>query len=140
MQASCSWLDEVSRNRQLAEAESELLALTMRRLEVKHAFYQWTRAEDDAIRRLMARRYARKTKTKPSQSSREIRELADTLGRSYRAVHRRMERLRKRLIHRKPAHPQLSQSLNGHGSLDSGDGQQSDPYKTLPSAEAEGRP
>ena len=90
----CDLLERLCRSRPLTDDESVLLAKTMLRLGTKQ-MRRWTRNEDKAVRRLMARRLERGP-VQPFVRNDEVRVLAQRLGRSYMAVHRRMERLRQR--------------------------------------------
>lgn len=135
-------LDEISRGRALGTAESELMEQTMHRLSTKRDYWQWTVEEDLAVRALILRRRKRKRRTKPFQANAEVVALADSLGRSYWSVQRRLERLSaRRRRRRKLPPPQMFKRANGHAALESGDGQQNLSYKTCASAaEEEGRP
>lgn len=88
-------LEKLARERDLDPDESALMERTVRRLTPKREVWRWSEKEDRLLL-AMIRRRARMGRPKPFQRNDEIRNLADQLGRSYFAVHRRMERLRKR--------------------------------------------
>lgn len=88
-------LEKLGKVRDLDETESSLMERTVRRLTPKREVWRWSEKEDRLLLALIRRR-ARKGRPKPFQRNDEIRNLADELGRSYFAVHRRIERLRKR--------------------------------------------
>jgi len=91
----CDLLERLCRVRPLDDEETALLAKTVLRLGIRQGHWRWTRNEDKAVQRLIARRMI----SGPSQPfiyNDEVRLLAARLGRSYMAVHRRMERLRRR--------------------------------------------
>lgn len=88
-------LEKLARHRELQPEESSLMERTVRRLTPKREVWRWSEKEDRLLL-AMIRRRARVGRPKPFQRNDEIRNLADQLGRSYFAVHRRMERLRKR--------------------------------------------
>jgi hypothetical protein len=131
-----SALDEISRQRALEPAESELMELAMHRLGTKRDYWQWTEAEDAVLRTLLQRRRRRKLRTKPFQVNAEIAQAAAQLGRSFWSVQRRMERLGKGRVRRKPATSQMFKRANGHAALDSADGHE----KAKPNGGAETLP
>ena len=114
-------LDELSKARALAPAESELMELTMHRLATKRDYWQWTEAEDAAVRALLTRRRARKRKAKPFQVNAEVAALAQSLGRSFWGVQRRLERLNKHRARRKSTPLQMFKRANGHAALECSD-------------------
>lgn len=87
-------LSELQRCRDLQPKESALLERTVRRLTPKREVWRWSEKEDRLLKAFIRRR-ARKGRPKPFQRNDEVRNLADQLGRSYFAVHRRIERIRK---------------------------------------------
>jgi hypothetical protein len=91
----CDLLERLSRLRPLSDDESVMLRKTLCRLGTRQGNWRWTKEEDDAVRVLMRRRM-KYGAPPPYQANDEVRDLAAALGRSYMAVHRRMERLRKR--------------------------------------------
>jgi hypothetical protein len=129
-------LDELSRRRALNPAESELMELTMHRLDTKRDYWQWTPDEDRMVRRLIIRRRQRKHRTKPFQANAEVAVLATQLGRSFWSVQRRLERLNKRRAKRQVPSSQMFKRMNGHAVLDCGDETQ----KTPPNGGAEPHP
>lgn len=88
-------LDKLGRCRPLDDWESDLLLRTSNRLAVKRERWHWTPDDDHAVLVFMVHRQ-RKGLPRPYQRNNEVRRLATRLGRSYMAVHRRMERLRAR--------------------------------------------
>ena len=90
-------LGEIERQRALTNDESVLLERVIRRMDrsrERDRPWSWTPAEDRKIRMFMAKR-ARACLPKPFQRNDEVRNLASEMGRTYWAVLRRIERLRK---------------------------------------------
>lgn len=94
-QTIISLLDKIQRERDLEPEECALLERTVRRLTPRREVWRWTEKEDRLLKTLIRRR-ARNGRPKPFQPNDEVRNLAAELNRSYMAVHRRIERLRKR--------------------------------------------
>lgn len=88
-------LEHICRVRPLTADETELLTRTMQRLGTKQPNWRWSAEEDTIVRQFV---YRRMKSGPPPLFCRndEVRLLAARLGRSYMAVHRRMERIRKR--------------------------------------------
>jgi hypothetical protein len=87
-------LEKISRHRDLDEDESALMERTVRRVTPRRAVWRWTQDEDKLLKAFIRRR-ARVGRPKPFQRNDEVRELAARMNRTYMAVHRRIERLRK---------------------------------------------
>ena len=66
----------------------------MRAQAPKRARWHWTAEEDSKVMALIRKR-AIDGRPAPYERNSEVKRLAKRLGRSYMAVHRRMERLRK---------------------------------------------
>lgn len=94
-QAIINLLEKLQRARPLDEAETLLMERTVRRLTPKREVWRWSAKEDRQLIAFMKRR-ARIGRPKPFQQNDEVRKLAAEMGRTYMAVHRRIERLRKR--------------------------------------------
>lgn len=88
-------LGTIQRHRDLTTDESALLERTVRRITPKREVWRWSDREDRLLLKVIKRR-ASQGRPKPFERNDEIRKLAETLGRTYFAVHRRIERLRKR--------------------------------------------
>lgn len=87
-------LDKLSRFRPLDDEESSLMERSLRQLGPKRGVWRWQPHEDRAIKALMRKR-AKNGGPKPYQPDDDVKILAERLGRTYWAVIRRMERLRK---------------------------------------------
>jgi hypothetical protein len=100
---SVKWRDQViinllgklQRERDLEPDESALLERTVRRMTPRREVWRWSEKEDRLLRALIRRR-ARLGGPKPFQKCDEVRNIAAEFNRSYMAVHRRIERLRKK--------------------------------------------
>lgn len=102
------WRDELiidllwrlGRERPLTIEERTVLAKAEHRQRVrqpsKHEVWRWTAEEDRKLRRLIRKR-ERNGRPKAFQPNDEVRDLAKSMSRTYMAVHRRMERLRKQM-------------------------------------------
>lgn len=90
-------LDRIGRVRELSEEESLLLERTLRRHDRQSGrrTRPWSKREDQKLERLIAKR-ARIGLPKPFTRNDEVRRIAADMGRTYWAVLRRIERLRKR--------------------------------------------
>jgi hypothetical protein len=93
-QAAIDVLGRIASRRPLDSQESAMLARRMRGKVPKRDRWHWTQEEDLAVAELIAKREA-EGRPPPYQPNGDVQRLADRLGRSYWAVHRRMERLRK---------------------------------------------
>jgi hypothetical protein len=89
-------LDKLQRERDLNPDESSLMERTVRRVTPRREIWRWTAKEDLALKAFIKRR-AKNGRPKPFQPNDEVRLLAASMGRTYMAVHRRIERLRKGL-------------------------------------------
>jgi hypothetical protein len=89
-------LGSLQRHRDLDNSETALLERTVRRLTPPRDIWRWSAAEDRKLK-LFIRKRARIGRPKPFQPNDEVRQLAAEMGRTYMAVHRRIERLRKRM-------------------------------------------
>lgn len=89
-------LDKLQRERDLNADESSLMERTVRRVTPRREVWRWTANEDRALKAFIRRR-AKNGRPKPFQPNDEVRLLAASMGRTYMAVHRRIERLRKRM-------------------------------------------
>ena len=87
-------LGKLQRCRDLDEVETALLDRTVRRLTPKREVWRWSEKEDRLLKAFIRKR-ARTGRPKPFQPNDEVRQLAEQLGRTYFATHRRIERLRK---------------------------------------------
>jgi hypothetical protein len=87
-------LGKLQRERDLQPDESALLERTVRRLTPRREVWRWSEKEDRLLKAFIRRR-ARIGRPKPFQPNDEVRLLATSMGRTYMAVHRRIERLRK---------------------------------------------
>jgi hypothetical protein len=87
-------LEKLQRQRDLEECESALMERTVRRLTPPREIWRWSEKEDRTLKAFIKRR-ARLGRPKPFQPNDEVRILAAEMGRTYMAVHRRIERLRK---------------------------------------------
>lgn len=89
-------LGSLQRVRALDQGETALLERTVRRLTPPRDIWKWSAAEDRKLK-MFIRKRARIGRPKPFQPNDEVRQLAAEMGRTYMAVHRRIERLRKRM-------------------------------------------
>jgi hypothetical protein len=89
-------LETLQRERDLRDDESSLMERTVRRLTPRREVWRWSEKEDRELKVFIKRR-ARLGRPKPFQPNDEVRILAAEMGRTYMAVHRRIERLRKRM-------------------------------------------
>jgi hypothetical protein len=89
-------LETIQRYRELNPDESLLQERTVRRLTPRRDIWKWTPAEDRKLKAFIRKR-ARAGRPKPFQPNDEVRALAAEMGRTYMAIHRRIERLRKRM-------------------------------------------
>ena len=112
-------LEKLSRHRALDESECALLDEMLYRSARKNERWWWTKEEDAALARVNSN-WARFGRPPPYQADDTIRLLAVRFGRSYFAVHRRLERLRKS---RGWKRPQMFKRANGNGVLKCADGQ-----------------
>lgn len=86
---------ELRRVRVLDDDEKALFDRALLNLGPKREVWRWSEQEDRQLLNLIRRR-AEIGRPAPFKVNREVIELAESLGRSYFAVHRRIERLRKR--------------------------------------------
>jgi hypothetical protein len=86
----------VSRERVLSADESAHLESAVRRLTSRRDVWRWTAKENQLLKAFIRKR-ARIGRPRPFQPNDEVRRLAQEMGRSYMAVHRQIERLRKRM-------------------------------------------
>jgi hypothetical protein len=112
-------LEKLSRHRALDAAECALLDEMLYRSARKNERWWWTKEEDAALARVNSN-WARFGRPQPYVADDTIRELALRFGRSYFAVHRRLERLRKS---RGWKRPQMFKRANGKAVLESANGQ-----------------
>jgi hypothetical protein len=89
-------LESLQRARDLDESETVLLERTVRRLTPPREIWRWSEKEDRELKAFIRKR-ARIGRPKPFQPNDEVRLLAASMGRTYMATHRRIERLRKRM-------------------------------------------
>lgn len=88
-------LEDIARQRPLSPNEAEEIArLATQMARRKRQLWRWT-AEEDAKLVALIRKRERHGRPKPYTRNGEVARLARQLGRTYMAVHRRMERLRK---------------------------------------------
>jgi len=88
-------IEEARNTRDMTEQERRLLAYAKSRIDRKREVWRWSEWEDRELRLFIAKR--RHTgRPKPFQQDDQVRIIAERLGRSYMAVHRRIERLRKK--------------------------------------------
>jgi hypothetical protein len=95
-QTIISLLESLQRERELREDESSLMERTVRRMTPRREIWRWSEREDRMLKEFIKRR-AKVGRPKPFQPNDEVRLLAAGMGRTYMAVHRRIERLRKRM-------------------------------------------
>lgn len=88
-------LQELRRYRALSPDEKELMQRATAGLGPKHGIWRWSAKEDRQIMAFMRTR-ATTGLPRPYQPDDSVRELAAQLGRTYEAVHKRIQRLRKR--------------------------------------------
>lgn len=91
-------LSELKRVRPLNEEEKDLFDRALRHAGPKRSVWRWSAKEDRMLEKLIAKRSRQRRYVsygKPFQTDTEVLQLAMQLGRTYMAVHRRMERLRK---------------------------------------------
>lgn len=86
----------LSRFRGLESQEVDQVERALRVVARARKGWRWTEREDRLLKAFIRRR-ARNGRPKPFQPNDEVRRLAAELNRSYMAVHRRIERLRKGL-------------------------------------------
>lgn len=89
-------LGRLQRVRALDDIETILLERTVRRLTPPREIWRWSEREDRILKAFIKRR-ARIGRPKPFQPNDEVRQIAASMGRTYMATHRRIERLRKRM-------------------------------------------
>jgi hypothetical protein len=87
-------LDSLQRERDLTPVECVLMESTVRRLTPRREVWRWSAKEDRTLVALIKRR-ATGGRPRPFERNDEVRDLAAQMGRTYFAVHRRIERLRK---------------------------------------------
>ena len=92
--AELARLQRTAKRRPLAAEETETIARLLRTLTPRRLTWFW-RAEEDAKVLALVKRRAAKGRPRPYERNGEVKRLAKRLGRSYMAVHRRMERLRR---------------------------------------------
>jgi hypothetical protein len=83
-------------NRALTEAESIQLERALMRLGPKRDIWRWSAKEDRKLILLIKRR-GYSLRIKPFQRNDEVQRIADDMGRSYLAVHKRIQRLRAKM-------------------------------------------
>lgn len=88
-------LGSLQRHRDLDHGETALLERTVRRLTPPREIWRWSAQEDLKLKAFIKRR-AKTGRPRPFEGDDEVRELAESMGRTYWAVHRRIERLRKK--------------------------------------------
>lgn len=95
-QAIVDLLGELRRIRGLTAEESELHERALAGLGPKRTIWRWTAKEDRKLVLLIKKR-GFSLRVKPFETNREVLEIAESMGRSYEAVHKRIQRLRKRM-------------------------------------------
>jgi hypothetical protein len=83
-------------NRALTEEESVLLERSLRRLAPKRDVWRWS-AKDDRKLILLIRKRGYSLRIKPFERNDEVQRIAQDMGRSYLAVLKRIERLRRKM-------------------------------------------
>lgn len=127
-------LEKLSRHRPLDATEAALMEEMLHRSGInRRERWWWTKEEDAALARLNSK-WARFGRPLPYQQDDSIRQLAEQFGRTYWAVHRRLERLRKA---RGWKRPQMFKRANGNGGLKCANGQGQD---TAADVSGTGRP
>src|SRR4051812_23616300 len=87
-------LEATQASRVLTDEESWLLERSLRRLGPKRDIWRWSEKDDRRLRLLFKKRgFA--LQPKPFQRNDEIRLIAQSMGRSYEAVLKRLQRLRR---------------------------------------------
>lgn len=87
-------LEKLNRHRELDQDERVLMERAIRRLTPKREVWRWSEKEDRLLKALIRKR-ARIGGPRPFERNDDVRKIAEELGRTYWAVHRRIERLRK---------------------------------------------
>jgi len=95
-QAIVDLLQELRRVRGLTTEESALLERTISGLGPKRSVWRWSAKEDRKLI-LLIRKRGFSLRVKPFETNREVLEIAESMGRTYEAVHKRIQRLRKRM-------------------------------------------
>lgn len=85
-----------SLNRILTDEESALLERSLRKLGRKRDIWRWSAREERKLILLIKRR-GYSLRIKPFERNDEVQRIARDMGRSYRAVLKRIERLRRRM-------------------------------------------
>jgi hypothetical protein len=88
-------LGSLQRIRDLDQGETALLERTVRRLTPPREIWRWSAQEDLKLKAFIKRR-SKTGRPRPFEGDDEVRQLAESMGRTYWAVHRRIERLRKK--------------------------------------------
>ena len=127
-------LEQLGRHRDLTLPETRLLEEMLHRSGTNRRERWWWTKEEDAELAKLNSYWARYGRPPPYQQDDSIRVLAARFGRSYFAVHRRLERLRKS---RGWKRPQMFKRANGNTVLKCADGQARD---TASSVDCQGRP
>jgi hypothetical protein len=83
-------------DRALTDDESAMLERALRRLGPKRDLWRWS-AKDDRRLKLLIKRRGYSLRIKPFAKNDEVQRIADGMGRSYLAVHKRIQRLRAKM-------------------------------------------
>lgn len=83
-------------DRALSDQESALLERSLQRLGPKRDIWRWSERDDRKLVLLIKRR-GYSLRLKPFQRNDEVQRIAEDMGRSYLAVHKRIQRLRIRM-------------------------------------------
>ena len=89
-------LGEIRRVRSLTKEESELLGRAAAGLGPKRSVWRWSEREDRELTLLIQKR-GYSLRIKPFETNREVLEIAESMGRTYEAVHKRIQRLRAKM-------------------------------------------
>jgi hypothetical protein len=90
-------LEAAQASRVLSIDESLILERSLRRLGPKREIWRWSAKEDRRLKLLIKRR-GFSLRGKPFQRNDEVQRIAQDMGRSYLAVLKRIERLRRQMI------------------------------------------
>lgn len=95
-QSTIDELEAVQVLRVLTDEESLLLERSLAKIGPKRDVWRWHEWEDRKLIMLIKRR-GWSLRIKPFQRNDEVAKLAEEMGRSYLAVHKRIQRLRKKM-------------------------------------------
>jgi hypothetical protein len=82
--------------RSLTSSELRGIETAIQHLGPKRSVWRWSAKEDRKLI-LLIRKRGFSLRVKPFETNREVLEIAESMGRTYEAVHKRIQRLRKRM-------------------------------------------